>query len=127
MLPPACRCAFQTTPPGGVIGVPVACEKRGGLLRAASPLICEEIPKGELGSFLSLILLGDRRASASSLDGFSFLLDFFIKRCATLIFLLLLMATVQPSEFFSIMSRLENRRVSWLILRADKTGLGKIP
>lgn len=123
MLPPACQCAFQTTPPGGVIGVPVECEKRGGLWSMAY----EEIPKGELGSFPSLILLGDRRVSASSLDGFSFLLDFFIKRCATLIFLLLLTATVQPSEFFSIMSRLENRRVSWLILRADKTGLGKIP
>lgn len=109
MSPPACRCAFQTTPPGGVIDVPVEREKRGGLLRAASPLVCEEIRKGELGSFLSLILLGDRWVSASSLDGFSFLLDFFIKRCATLIFLLLLTATVQPRGFFSIMSRLENR------------------
>lgn len=43
------------------------------------------------------------------LNGFSFLFDFFIKRCVTHIFFLLLTANMQLSKFFSIMSRLENR------------------
>lgn len=55
----------------------------------------------------------------------SFLFYFFIKRCVAHIFFLLLMANMQLSKFFRIMSRLENR-VSWLILSTDKKDLRKI-
>lgn len=85
-------------------------EKWMGLLQAASLLICEEILRRELGNcFPSLTVLCDIRAYDFSLNGFSFLFDFFVKRCVTHIVFLLLMANMQLSKFFSIMSRLENR------------------
>lgn len=82
-----------------------------GLLQAASLLICEETQRKELGNcFPSLTVLCDIYAYESSPNGFLFLLDFFIKRCVTHTFFLLLMAIMQLRKFFSIMSRLEDRR-----------------
>lgn len=55
-----------------------------GLSQAASVLSCEEILRRERGNcFPSLTVLCDVCAYEFSLNGFSFLFDFFIKMCVT--------------------------------------------